>query len=224
MHQPDYLPWLGYFNKIALSDNFIFFDTASFSKGGFHERNKVKTATGWTYLTIPIPHQACFGPLNKVELPENIIWANKHWRTFKSCYERAPYWEKYSPFFEEMYLAIGSFKTLDDLNAHIITYMTKEFGLSAKLSRASDYDFDHSLKSTEAILAVIKQVGATEFLAGPSGKKYLNQTRFLEEGIKLYFQEYHHPVYNQKYPPFIPGLSAIDLLFNEGPNASNYLR
>lgn len=224
MHQPDYLPWLGYFNKIARSDNFIFFDTAGFSKGGFHERNKVKTATGWAYLTIPISHKSCFGPLKNVELTENIIWAKKHWCTFKTCYERSPYWENYSPFFENMYANINLFKTLADLNIHIISYMAKEFGLEAKLSRASDYPFDSNLKSTEAILAIIKQAGATAFLAGPSGKDYLNQPRFLEEGIILYFQDYHAPVYNQKYPPFVHGLSAVDLLFNEGPKSVNYLK
>lgn len=223
MHQPDYLPWLGYFNKIAISDHFIFFDTADFSKRGFHERNKIKTNTGWTYLTIPISHQHLFTPLKDVILPEQAMWARKHWRSLECCYRRAPYWSKHSDFFENLYLNISSHKTLSDLNIEIITYMSEAFGLSAKLSRASDYKTDPSLKSTESILAVIKKVRATEFLAGPSGKKYLIKERFEEENIKLLFQEFHPKEYSQLYPPFISGLSAVDLLFNEGPNSIKYL-
>lgn len=224
MHQPDYLPWLGYFNKIASVDTFIFFDTADFSKGGFHERNKIKTTTAWAYLTIPIPHQSLFKSLNETLLPENIKWANKHWRSLEHCYGRTLYWNAYKDFFKNLYTQIDSFKTLSDLNIEIITYMCRAFGLKTKLAKASDYKFDSNLKSTEAILAVIKQVGATEFLAGPSGKKYLQRDRFIDKNIELLFQEWQPKEYSQVHPPFIGGLSALDLLFNEGPNSIKYLK
>lgn len=224
MHQPDYLPWLGYFNKIAVSESFIFFDTADFSKWGFHERNKIKTATGWIYLTVPVPKQSHFVPLKDTLLSSDQAWARKHWRSMVSAYNRAPYFKDHGPFFENLYATIDTFQTLADLNIAIITYMSEAFGLSAKLSRASEYRYDPSLKSTEAVLAVIKQAGATAFLAGPSGKKYLNQPRFKEEGIELLFQDYHAPDYSQLHPPFIPGLSAVDLLFNEGPKSIKYLK
>src|SRR5690606_16535843 len=108
-------------------------------------------------------------------------------------------------------------------NIHIIEYMSQAFGLTAKFYRSSQFEFDRSLKSTEAILAIIKQVGASEFLAGPSGKKYLNQPRFSEEGVTLLFQEYHPIQYDQMSPPFVPGSSAIDLLFNIGSLGRKYL-
>ena len=221
MHQPDYLPWCGYFNKIVTADAFIFFDTAHFSKEGFHERNKIKTATGWAYLTIPMPHESAFKPLKDAKLPIDTRWANKHWRALISSYNRTPYFKEHAPYFEDLYANVGRFTTLADLNIDIITYLCQAFGIKTMFSRASDYPFDSGLKSTEAILAIIKQAGATEFLAGPSGKKYLNQPRFPEEGIKLIFQEYHEPEHTQRKQPFV---AAVDLLFNEGPQAINFLR
>lgn len=224
MHQPDYLPWLGFFNKIAVAEKFIFFDTADYSGGGFHNRNKIKTSSGWAYLAIPLPHSEFSKPLKDAHLPENQLWAQKHWRSLVSSYRRSPYWDKHAPFFEDFYARVGQFTNLSDLNIHLIEYFCRAFGLGAELSRASRYPFSAELKSTEAILAVIKQVGATEFLAGPSGKNYLIAPRFAEEGIKLHFQDYHEPEHAQLFPPFLAGLSAIDLLFNEGSASIKYLR
>lgn len=224
MHQPDYLPWLGYFNKIARSEKFIFFDTADFSGGGFHERNKIKVDGGWAYLSIPMQHTEYFKSLKDAKLPENTIWAKKHWKSLIASYGRSRYWKDHSMFFEKLYSQIGQFITLSDLNIHIIKYMCSAFGLKAEHFRSSEFCYDPNLKSTEAILAIIRQIETTEFLAGPSGKNYLIRDRFTNEGIKLSFQEYHENEHNQRFPPFIPGLSAVDLLFNEGPNSINYLR
>ncbi len=224
MHQPDYLPWSGYFNKIAVSDKFIFFDTAFHSLGGFHNRNKIKTAGGWAYLTIPMPHEENFKRLMDASLPVDTRWASKHWKSMVVHYGRAPYWREYSAFFEQLYANITSFKTLADLNINIIEYLSQVFGFKAQFYRASALGVASELRSTEAILAVIPKVGATEFLAGPSGKKYLKRERFVAEKIELLFQEYHQPEYAQLFPPFVPGLSAVDLLFNEGPRAINFLK
>lgn len=224
MHQPDYLPWLGYFNKIAASEIFIFFDTAFYSHGGFHDSNKIKTPTGWCYVTIPIKHSENGKRLKDVQLPTDQRWARKHWRSLVVDYGGARYWTEYSPFFEKLYSEIKQYQTLADLNIHIIEYMSQIFGLKAKFYRASTLGVSPELRATEAILQIIKRVGSTKFLAGPSGKKYLAKDRFSQEGIELLFQEYHEPEHSQLFPPFISGLSAIDLLFNEGPASSKYLR
>lgn len=225
MHQPDYLPWLGYFNKIAVSEAFIFFDTAFYSHSGFHDSNKIKTSNGWAYLTIPMAHSEDQKRLMDTMLPlANTRWVAKHWKSLQLNYTRAPYWQEHAPFFEDLYKNIGRFKTLADLNIHIIEYMSRAFGIQTPFHRASVLGVDPELRSTEAILQIIKKVGATEFLAGPSGKKYLVKERFAEEGVKLHFQEYHEPEHPQLFPPYIPGLSAVDLLFNEGPHAMRYIQ
>lgn len=223
MHQPDYLPWLGYFNKIAVADAFIFFDTAFYSHGGFHDSNKIKTSNGWTYLTIPMPHTENSKRLMDARLPENRLWATKHWKSLQMNYGRAPYWAVHRDFFEDLYVSVGRFGSLADLNIQIIEYMCRAFGLKTALYRASEIGVDPELRSTEAILPIIKKIGAKEFLAGPSGKKYLDRARFEEEGVKLSFQEYIEPEHRQLFGPFIPGLSAIDLLLNEGGQAVRYL-
>lgn len=224
MHQPDYLPWLGYFNKIAVAEKFIFFDTAYYSRDGFHNRNRIKTAAGWAYLTIPLPHSELFKRLKDALLPADTRWARKHWRSLEINYRSAPYWQDYAGFFEDFYQGVGRLKTLADFNIALIEYFCLTFGLVAQLSRASDLKSNPELKSTEAILDVIKQVGATEFLAGPSGRKYIQRESFEAKNIRLLFQEYREPEHAQLFPPFIAGLSALDLLFNEGPKAINYLK
>lgn len=224
MHQPDYLPWLGYFNKINVSDAFIYFDTAFYSHSGFHDSNKIKTSNGWAYLTIPMAHSEDQKRLKDALLPlENTRWIHKHWKSMQLNYARAPHWREHAPFFEDLYTHVDRFKTLADLNIAIIDYMCKAFGITTTLYRASTLGVDLELRSTEAILQVIKKVQATDFLAGPSGKKYLQRERFVEEGVNLLFQEYHEPEHPQLFPPYIPGLSAVDLLFNEGAKGIQYL-
>lgn len=225
MHQPDYLPWLGYFNKIAVSDIFIFYDTAFYSRDGFHNRNKIKTANGdWAYITVPVAHTELFKRLKDVILPADTRWAKKHWRSLEVHYRAAPYWKDYSDFFNQLYANIASVKTLSDLNIKIIEYMSGAFGCKVKFFRSSEFEINPDLRSTGAILDIIKNVEATKFLAGPSGKKYINQTEFSDAKVELIFQEFHPQEYKQLFPPFVPGLTALDLLFNEGPNSINFLK
>lgn len=224
MHQPDYLPWLGYMNKIAVSDAFIFYDTAFYSLGGFHHRNKIKVNGGFAYLTIPLAHEECFKRLKDVALPSDTRWAKKHWKSLVNFYSRAPYFKEHAPFFEKFYNSVEKWKSLADLNIAVIEYLCQAFGLSAKLYRASQFDINLELRQTDAILDIIRHTEATEFLSGPSGKKYIEKEKFDAAGIKLIFQEFHEREHAQLFPPFLAGLSAVDLLFNEGPRAVDYLK
>ncbi len=224
MHQPDYLPWLGYFNKIVVSDIFIFYDTAFYSRDGFHNRNKIKIPNGGqTYLTVPIGHTELFKRLKDVSLPNDTRWAKKHWRSLEVYYQRAPYWKDYSPFFNNLYANISIIVTLADLNIRIIEYISKILNLKAKFYRASDFEVNSELRSTDAILDIIKNVGTTKFLSGPSGKKYIERDKFEKASVELSFQNFHPREYRQLFPPFIPGLTVLDLLFNEGPDAIKFL-
>ncbi len=223
MHQPDYLPWQGYFNKIVSSDAFVFFDTAFYSHSGFHDSNKIKTAQGSAYLTIPTEHTEDFKRLLDVRLPKDSRWSRKHLRSLEIHYGRAPYWAEHAPFFREVYDSVDSIGLLIELNIRIIEYICSSFGIQTPLYRASVLGADMSLRSTEAIIQVIQNVGATEFLAGTSGKKYLDAAKFEAAGIRLHFQEYHERERRQLFPPFLPGLTAIDLLCNEGRGGREYL-
>jgi len=224
IHQPDYLPWMGYFNKIKDSDVFVFLDSATYSRNGFHNRNKIKTSQGWCYLTIPVSRKECFNPIKDVKLPEDTSWAHKHWQSIKNNYSKSPYWDKYSGFLENYYnKKIDSFATLADLNIYFIESICRELRIKTKLIRDSEMDINHDLKSSDLLLDICKSLKADSYLSGPSGKKYLDLEIFQKENINVEFQDYHSKEYNQLFGEFIPGLSILDLLFNEGVDYLNYL-
>jgi len=224
IHQPDYLPWMGYFNKIKDSDVFVFLDSATYSRNGFHNRNKIKTSQDWCYLTIPIPRDECFHPMKQVKLPEDNGWAKKHMQSIQSNYSKSHFWDKYKDFFDDLYNnRVGEFSTLADLNIYFIEYICKELGIKTKLLRDSQMDINHDLKSSELLLAICKSLQADKYLSGPSGKKYLDLEIFNKDNIEIEFQDYHQKSYKQLFGDFVPGLSILDILFNEGTDALNYL-
>lgn len=224
IHQPDYLPWLGYFNKIKQADIFVLLGAAGYSRNGFHNRNKIKTPQGWSYLTIPISREYIFKPLNETKLPLDRSWTTKHLKAIENNYRRAPYWDQYGDFFKNLYeKKVDNFNTLAELNSYIIIWFSEQFGLNTKLVKDTDLPIDLNLKATNLLIAVNKAVGAKRYLSGPSGKKYLELKKFRAAGIEVEYQEYHEPEYKQMFGEYIKGLSAVDLLLNHGPASIKYL-
>lgn len=221
IHQPDYLPWLPYFNKIKNVDIFVFLDCAQYSKNKFHNRNKIRTSQGWVYLTIPIPRDQYEKKIFEVALPKNRDWRRKHWKSILISYSRAPYFKEYKDFFENIYQS--EFEYLADLNIEIIKYLKDRFNFSARFVCESELKINKELKGSERLLAILKELKANYYLSGSSGRRYLDLSLFEKENIQVEFQEYKHPVYSQLFGKFIPGLSAIDLLFNCGPAAGKII-
>lgn len=213
-HQPNYLPWLGFFDKMQRSDLFIIEDNIQFEKQGFTNRNKIKTIDGIRWLTVPIKHVN--GPLliNQVKIAnkQEPDWAQRHWLTLKHNYCKAPYWDEYSSFFEGTYSRKWSL--LIDLNMHLIKGIMRFLNITTPLIMASSLDV--AGKKSELIIAQCKAVGADVQLAGNGGKDYIDPERFKEESIKLVFQDFHHPYYNQLHGEFIYNLSVVDYLFCAG--------
>ena len=216
IHQPDYIPWLPYFNKMKNIDLFVFLDCAQYTKNGFHNRNKIKTSNNQTYLTIPINKKQYFKPINKIELPSDNSWQKKHWKSILFSYSKSPYFKDHKDFFENIYKL--KFNFLADLNIEIIKYIKKEFSLQNKFIRESELNIDENLKGTERLVAILKKLKANYYFSGSSGEKYLDLFLFKKEGIEIEFQHYQHSIYPQLFGQFIPGLSAIDWLFNCGNN------
>ena len=221
IHQPDYLPWLAYFDKMKRADVFVLLDRAQYAKNKFQNRNKIKTANGWTYLTIPIPRTEDFKNLNEVALPQDSSWQKKHWRAIYTSYARAPYFKEHRDFFEKLYNS--QYQHLAGLNIEIIKYLKEQFGFKTKLILESEMKIDKELKATERLAAILRELGARNYISGRSGRKYLDLALFNKANIKVEFQDYQHPQYKQLFGQFIPGLSAIDLLFNEGPRAGEII-
>jgi len=213
-HQPNYLPWLGFFDKMLQCDLFIIEDNVQFELQGFQNRNRVKTLNGVKWLTVPIEHAGGLMPISEVKIANRAEpdWAKRHWLTLKYNYCRAPYWEKFSGFFEETLKQ--EWTRLIDLNMHLIKGIMQFLYLKTPLVMSSSLNV--SEKGSEKVLAQCKVLDASTLLAGVGAKDYLNLERFKEEGVEVVFQDFRYPVYPQLHGAFVPDLSVVDYLFCAG--------
>ncbi len=223
VHQPQYLPWLGYFDKIAASDLFVFLDLPQYKKREFQNRNRVKGPQGEVWLTLPVLTKGRFDqPIREVELDPTQDWRRSHWASLELNYRKAPYWADYSGELRAFYER--DWDRLCPLNMEMTLWMLAKLGISTPVKVESG--IGTSTASTDRLIELCRKTGATEYLSGAGGRDYMDQARFEREGLGLRFQHYEHPVYRQQYPktPFVPYLCALDLLFNEGPGSLGILR
>ncbi len=213
-HQPNYLPWLGYFYKIANSDVFVIEDNLRYIKKSFINRNAIKTPRGAQWLTLNVLSEGRSGQLiNEVEIDNSIQWGRIHLKTMKANYGKAPYFHDYWDLFESIYQE--KWESLADLNETLVKLICEILGIrNVKFVRASELGVDG--KSTSLLINMCKAVGGDTYLSGNGGKKYMNEGLFEKEGIQLKYSEFQYPVYNQLFGDFIPDLSVIDFIFNEG--------
>ena len=219
-HQPVYLPWLGLFHKIALADLFCYFDIAQYQTKDYNNRNKIKTHTGEMWLSVPVESK---GHLDKSVGDIRIVqqgWQRKHLKSIELTYLKTPYFRDYIEELRE--LLIGrSFDTLSALNLEMLRLLMRCLGIETPIVKASDYSFE-GMKS-DLVLDMCLQLGANVYIFGAQGRTYADVDRFCASGVFPYFQEYKHPVYRQPNGEFLPYMSVIDLLFNEGPRSREIL-
>lgn len=212
-HQPGYLPWLGLFHKIALADAFVSFDDVQYQDRDWDNRNRIKTAAGPIWLTVPVFSRHHYTlKLRDVVIRNDIPWRRKHFKAIQLAYGRAPYAKRYLPFFEDLYRR--EWEKLADLNEHILKFLLEEFGIRVAFARLSDMGL--TSRKSELVLEMCKRLNATIYVFGAQGRNYADAAAFHEAGVKVVFQEYVHPHYRQLHGAFASHLSAIDLLFNHG--------
>ncbi len=220
IHQPQYLPWLGYFDKIVRSDAFVFLDNVQFKKNEWQNRNKIKTSDGWQWLSVPVIHRFT-QKISEVEINNTVQWSRKHLNALVTHYSRAPFFKDYIDFFERTYAQ--EWKYLADINVHMVKYLAEALGLTKKkLVLASELETREG--STERLIDICQKMGGDVYLSGKDGAKYMDVELFKQEGIQVVFQNYVHPRYDQLYGDFEPFLSVIDLLFNCGPESLSILK
>lgn len=224
VHQPQYLPWLGYFHKIAQSDAFVFFDNVQYKAREFQNRNKIRTKDGWIWLSVPVITEGKGRQkISDVMIDNDIPWQRKHSGSLKTWYGHSKYLEQYFPFFKEVYSR--TWEKLVDLNVYIIEYILKQLAIAKPIYFESSLDIRNT--GTGRITEICQKLRADTYLSGIGGREYLEEDMFKEAGIKLIYQDFHHPVYKQQFMTdvndFIPNLSIIDILFNEGPKAREIL-
>lgn len=213
IHQPNYLPWLGFFHKAARADLLIGLDTVQFTRGGVTNRNLILGPQGPLLLTVPVTRTG--GAIRELEISPAARWQEKHYRSFAQCYRRAPFWGEHEPFLRSIYLE-RRWQHLADLNEAIIRYLLGALGIPTPYVRAAELGVDGG--STDLLVGLTRAMGGTTYLSGPSGREYLDESRFAGAGLGLAYHDFVHPVYPQgRRGEFVPNLSAFDLLLWAGP-------
>jgi len=210
IHQPNYLPWLGFFDKARISDTFVLLDNVSFTRGSVINRNKIRTKKGWQWLTIPVHHRS--GINIRDVLTVNSAWEQTHWKTLMFNYSRAPYFHDFAPLLREIYSK--RWVKMAELNEVLIRAMFDCFSLTPRILRASDLAIQGN--GSELLVDICRTVGDREYLSGIGAKEYLDLSVFERNSISVRFQQFAVPRYRQLFGRFVPNLSAIDYLFNCG--------
>ncbi len=223
IHQPQYWPWLGYFDKIDKSDVFILLDNVQFKKNEWQNRNRIRSATGWQWLTVPVMHN--FGQkISEVKINNRTNWRQKHFKSIVLNYSRAPFLDDFMDLLNSLYTQ--QWEYLVQLNIEIILKVVEILGINTKIVRASDYMVSGS--STQRLVNLCKLFGADTYLSGASGPEYMDMSLFKENNINVIVQDYKHPVYVQvsgkAKEGFVPCMSVIDLLLNCGSKSLEILR
>jgi len=220
--QSSYIPWKGYFDLISLVDEFILYDDVQYTRRDWRNRNIIKSPSGPFWLTIPVEAKGQYFQKIKDTKVSGQGWRAKHWKSICSNYTRAPYFKEYSSIFEELYL--GSNETyLSAINYSFITAVNKILDITTKISWSSDYNLVEG--KTERLVNFCQQASATAYVSGPSAKDYIKDEYFEKNNIQLIWMDYSgYPEYNQLYSPFAHQVSIIDLIFNEGPKAPQFMK
>ncbi len=221
--QPTYLPWLGYFDLMDQVDIFVLLDSVQFEKQSWQHRNRIKTATGLQWITVPVIYRGCFGQhINQVEIrdPEFV---RKHLRGIELSYRRTPYFDTYYPELTEIFN--GRLKGfLADLNVSLLQWFCAILRIPTPVLRSSAMSAVG--RRSELLANLCLEVKADSYLSPPGSAAYLlnDLELFANAGIDVEFHHYEHPEYSQLFPPFCPYASALDLVFNEGPRSLEILR
>ncbi len=221
IHQPAYLPWLGYFHKIALADIFVFFNTTQFEKNSFINRNKIKTSHGPIWLSVPVSLKDHLQKeIQQIEIADKT-WPIKHWKTIELNYVKAPYWPVYSPEIKKLYQK--DYQTIDQICYDQLILFNKFLGIKTKIIKSSALP-EFTSKKEELVLEILDELRADAYISGALGKEYIHSENFKKRHIRLYYQNYQHPAYQQLWSAdFSPYMSVIDLLFNHGPKSFEIL-
>lgn len=227
-HQPHFLPWLGYLDKIRRSDLFVLLDHVQFERRNYQNRTHIKTRSGEQLLTVPVRQRSRSERILEKEIDNALdgknTWNGRMLRTIHSAYGKARYFDAHRALLDDA--LSRSWARLADLNEVLLRYLLDAFDIRTPIIKSS------SIKDLEGargdmILNLCRAVGADTYLSGSGGSRgYLDAARFEEAGVQIVWQDFTHPVYPQLMPSeeFIPRLSAVDLLWNCGPESGAILR
>jgi hypothetical protein len=222
--QPTFLPWVGYFALMDSVDEFVFLDDVQFDKRSWQQRNRIKTANGPLWLTVPVRTKGLYHQLIKdvkIDL-ENRDFPHNHIRSIQHNYSKAPWFDTMSS--TVLDILAGPHESLCDLNIALTLHIKEQLGIGTATCRSSAFGAD--TKKTGRLAEICQKLGAGLYVSPPGSRSYLDAELglFAGLGIEVRYFEYEHPVYRQQFAEFQSHMSALDLLFNEGPGSMNIIR
>ena len=221
--QPSYIPWRGYFDLIHKADTFVFYDDVQYDDRGWRNRNRVKSPFGTQWITVPVfskGAQVRQIPICQISVNWDRDWASTHLKTLRQSYGKAPFFKQYEPMLSEWYAARP--ELLADFTIETTIRLARELGIHhTRFMRSSSMGVGGD--KTDRLLNVLKAIGATHYISGPSAKAYLEEDKLAAEGISVEWMVYDYPAYPQLHPPYDPYVSTLDLLFMTGPEAGTYI-
>lgn len=220
--QSNYIPWRGYFDLISDVDLFVLYDDVQFSRGNWRNRNLIKTPTKPIWLTVPVK----FSSKDKRKNIEDITidftqkWRQRHIKSIIQNYSKSPFFKKYSDGFFDLYYS--DYSTISELNRILITWIMKQLKIATPVRLSAELNLTG--RNTDRLICLLKEVGATTYLSGPTGKNYIDISEFKKAGIGLEFKTYNYEEYPQNFGDYLPNVSIIDLLFNCGEDSCSYIK
>lgn len=220
--QSSYIPWKGYFDLIRSVDEFVLYDDMQFTRRDWRSRNQIKTSNGLHWLSIPIDVKGKFDQKIKDSRVTDQGWSGKHWQTLRHAYGKAPYFKKYQASLETTYAKLASESQLSIINHDLIISMCEALGIDTPVTWSMDYP--QAEGKSERLLSICKAANATHYLSGPAARDYMDVALFERNGVTVSFADYsNYKEYPQMHGSFEHAVSALDLLFNVGPDAGQYL-
>jgi hypothetical protein len=221
--QSNYIPWKGYFDAINMVDEFVIYDEVQYTKRDWRNRNMIKTPQGLQWLTVPVQVKGKFFQKIKETKISEAGWEKKHWNSIKQNYSKALFFKEFAPIFEEFYLN-NKLKYLSEINLQLIEIVCKILQISTKITFSDSYPILREGQN-ERLVDICEQLGANEYYTGPAAKNYIKEELFTSKNIQINYLDYSgYPEYRQLYGAFTHQVSILDLIFNEGSNATKFMK
>jgi hypothetical protein len=222
--QPAYWPWLGWFHRTVISDMLVILDSVKMDKNSktkFANRNKIRTKTGWQWLTVPIKTHGKSDALllNKIEISDDQRWREKHFNAIRHNYSKAPFFSEHETYLKDIYSR--QWRLLVDIAKETTKYLIDALRINIPVFFSSNIKVSGS--KDELLLNLCRTLGADTYISGTFGRTYIREDLFEADGIKVLYHDYHHPVYPQVYGGFESYMSALDLLLNCGDISKDVL-
>jgi len=205
-------------------DEFILYDDAQYTRSDWRNRNLIKTRNGLRWLTIPVQVKGVkrFKKIHETKISD-LAWATRHWSTVVQSYSQTAYFKESCEVFERLYHDCREECSLSRVNVKFIKAMCQLLGIKTKISSSMEYKLVNG--KTERLVHLCQQTGAREYVSGPTAAEYIDENLFKNAGITLRYIDYSgYPEYHQLFPPFEHRVSCVDLIFNQGPHATKYMK